>query len=710
MRVWPGDGSQLGATWDGEGVNFAIFSQNATGVDLCLFDSPESERESVRIPLPERSNSVWHAYLPDVRPGQLYAYRVHGTYAPLQGHRFNPNKLVVDPYSYAIAGTFEWTDDVFGYPLNGPELDLGFSESDSAKSVPKSVVVDTAFTWGDDRQPQTPWSRSIIYECHVKGMSMLHPRVPKHLRGTYLGLASDPILDHLLELGVTAVELLPVQHFSSDRRLAELGFTNYWGYNTIGFFAPDPRYASHAHGAQVNEFKTMVKAFHRVGIEVILDVVYNHTGEGSELGPTLCLRGVDSHSYYRHSPEHPRHYEDFTGCGNSLNVSHPRTLQLILDSLRYWVTEMHVDGFRFDLAPTLARDRGIEFDPYARFFSTIQQDPILSRVKLIAEPWDLGPNGYRLGAFPPIWTEWNGRYRDCVRRFWRCDEGMVPELASRVTGSSDIFQPSNRGPFASINFVTCHDGFSLNDLVSYEEKHNAANGENNRDGANDNNARNWGVEGETKNRQLLRVRERMQRNFLATLAFSQGVPMLSHGDELGRTQRGNNNAYCQDNELSWINWDLSESQKDLLEFTRLVFQIRNGNPVFRKRRYFAGNPVGDDGVKDVSWRRPDGQEMTLENWHDPANRAISVLIPGDASGEIDERGRPNKGRTLLLIFNASSRVQHFDFPKVPLAGDWYELVNTASAPKASKLGTKANRTQGVNVPPHAVLLLGLGRV
>ncbi|HEY6724718.1 MAG TPA: glycogen debranching protein GlgX, partial [Polyangiaceae bacterium] len=551
MRIWPGTAHDLGATWDGEGVNFAIFSDHATAVDLCLFDAPRAPKEFLRVPMRERTNRVWHCYLPDVRPGQLYGYRVHGPYSPSHGHRFNPHKLLIDPYAKAIAGhVLDWADQVSGYEVGHPSADLSYSDQDSAPLVPKCVVVDTAFTWGDDRPPQVPWSHTLIYEAHVKGMTMLHPDVPRHLRGTYLGLASDAIIDHLLSLSVTAIELLPVQHFESERRLADLNLTNYWGYNTIGFFAPDPRYSSGSRGEQVNEFKTMVKAFHRVGIEVILDVVYNHTGEGNHLGPTLCLRGADNASYYRLVEHDRRYYQDFTGCGNSINVLHPRSLQLVLDSLRYWVREMHVDGFRFDLAPTLARDP-YEFDGFARFFATVQQDPVLRSVKLIAEPWDVGPGGYRLGGFPPGWAEWNGRYRDCVRRFWRTDEGQVPELASRLSGSSDIFNSNDRGPHASVNFVACHDGFSLADLVSYEEKHNRDNGEDNRDGANDNYSKNWGHEGETNAGWVLRLRDRMRKNFLATLAFSQGVPMISHGDELARTQQGNNNAYCQDSTLSW---------------------------------------------------------------------------------------------------------------------------------------------------------------
>jgi glycogen operon protein len=697
MRVWPGVGTKLGANWDGEGVNFALFSQHATAVELCLFDSPDAPVESVRIPLKERTNRVFHAYLPDARPGQLYGYRVHGPYAPNQGHRFNPNKLLIDPYAKAIAGQVAWTDAVVGYKPTDPSLDASFSGEDSAPHMPRSVVVDSCFYWGDDRRPRVPWSQTLIYECHVKGMTMQHPGVPERLRGTYLGMTSDAILDHLLGLGVTAVELLPVQHAVSERRLHEMGLTNYWGYNTIGFFAPDSRFATSSLGEQVREFKSMVKGLHRAGIEVLIDVVYNHTGEGNQLGPTLCFRGVDNASYYRLAAD-PRYYVDFTGCGNSFNILHPRSLQLVLDSLRYWVVDMHVDGFRFDLAPTLARDPH-EFNSFARFFAIIQQDPVLSQVKLIAEPWDLGPGGYRLGAFPPDWAEWNGRYRDCVRRFWRGDEGQVPELASRLSGSSDVFQPSDRGPFSSINFVTCHDGFTLHDLTSYERKHNQANGEHNRDGADDNWSRNWGAEGETKSGQILRMRERMKRNMLATLAFSQGVPMLSHGDEICRTQRGNNNAYCQDSELAWLEWHLDDQQRDFLEFTKLILEICRSNPVFRRRRYFAGDPVADEGFKDVSWLRADGREMTLDDWKDPHNRVLSMLIHGEASDEVDERGRSNRGQTLFLILNASNRARHFNLPRIRDVGHWHELVNTA------QLTHRAAKGNSINVAPHSLVLL-----
>jgi glycogen operon protein len=696
MRARPGKPYPLGATWDGEGVNFALFSQHATAVELCLFDG--DGRESLRLRLPERTNRVWHVYLPELRPGQLYGYRVYGPYEPSHGHRFNPHKLLLDPYAKAISGDVPSDDSVHAYKFGDPAADLTLSELDSAAGMPKSVVIETAFSWGEDRPPQVPWSRTIIYECHVRAMTMRHPDVPGHLRGTYLGLASDPIVDHLKSLSVTAVELLPVQQPLHERRLVELGLTNYWGYNTIGFFAPDPRYATGALGQQVNEFKAMVKTLHHAGIEVILDVVYNHTGEASELGPTVCFRGIDNATYYKKNPHNPRHLIDYTGCGNSLDVSHPRVLQLVLDSLRYWVEDMHVDGFRFDLAVTLARDP-YDFNLLSNFFATVQQDPVLSRVKLIAEPWDLGPGGYRVGGFPPGWAEWNGRYRDSIRRFWRGDEGQVPELASRLSGSSDLFQGGDRGPFASINFVTCHDGFTLGDLVSYEQKHNESNKEENRDGTNDNSSRNWGVEGETRAQQVQRLRDRMKRNFLATLAFSQGVAMISHGDEFGRTQRGNNNAYCQDNDLTYVDWELDARGKGLLEFTREVFRITKENPVFRRRRFFDGDPVSPYGVKDVSWIRPEGGELTIEDWGNPKNHTLGMLIHGEASDDVDERGRPNRGQTLLLLLNAGSRARRFALPALPEAGHWRELVNTAQAIR------RIPKTAAISVAPHSLVLL-----
>ncbi len=698
MRIWPGKPHPLGAHWDGNGTNFAVYSRHATGAELCLFDAPDAKEESARIPLTERTDFVWHGYLPDVSPGQLYGYRVDGSYAPDQGHRFNSRKLLVDPYARAIAGDVRWDDALFGFPVGGPDADLRRDGRDSAPFAPKCVVVNEAFPWGDDRPPRTPWNRTVIYECHVRGMTALHPDVPEHLRGRYLGLASEPVIDHWLSLGVTAVELMPVHQSISERFLAERGLSNYWGYNTLGFFAPDARFASASGGQQVDEFKGMVKALHEAGIEVILDVVYNHSAEGGEDGPTLSLRGLDNVTYYRLMPGDPRRYADTTGCGNSLNTAHHRTHQLILDSLRYWVQEMHVDGFRFDLAPALARDL-MDVGYFEHFFAMMQQDPILAEVKLIAEPWDLGPGGYRVGGFPSGWAEWNGGFRDTARRFWRGEPGQLGELASRLSGSGDIYESRGRSPYASINFVTCHDGFTLRDLVSYERKHNEANGEDNRDGNDANWSRNWGVEGETESVRVLRTRARMQRNFLATLAFSQGVPMLSHGDELGRTQRGNNNAYAQDNEISWVDWELDKSARELLVFACQVFALRAGNPVFRRRSFFAGRPHPGSGSKDLSWLRPDGGELGIEDWHDSERRVLGMMLLGEATDDVDERGRPQAGETTLLLMNASDRPCAFQVPEMPEPGVWRQVVNT------SRAGTRLVRTRAVNLAAHTLILL-----
>lgn len=699
MRIWPGQPYPLGATWDGEGVNFALFSENATGVELCLFDKALGEKESYVIPIRERTHGIWHVYLPDVRPGQLYGYRVHGPYAPDQGHRFNPAKLLIDPYAKALSGPIEWNDALFGYTIGHEKQDLVWDARDSAPYVPKSIVIDSAFTWGDDRHPRTPWSRTVIYECHVRGMTVRHPDVTPEMRGTFLGLASDPIIDHLQELGVTAVELMPVHQFVVERHLLEKGLTNYWGYHSIGFFAPETRYAVGQLGNAVSEFKTMVKRFHRAGIEVILDVVYNHTGEGNHLGPTLSLRGIDNTSYYRLDPRQPRYYTDFTGCGNSMNMVHRRTIQLIMDSLRYWVQEMHVDGFRFDLAPVLARELH-EVDRLGRFFAIIQQDPIMSQTKLIAEPWDLGSDGYQIGRFPRGWTEWNGKYRDAVRRFWRGDGGMIPELAYRLSGSSDVYGAFRRHTTGSINFITCHDGFTLHDLASYEQKHNLANGENNRDGHNENLSRNWGVEGPTDKSEIVEIRERIKRNFLATLAFSQGVPMITAGDEIGRTQQGNNNAYCQDNEISWLDWNLDERKKELLRFTRQVLSIRRKSSVLRRRAFFRGVPIPGEKEKDLTWLRPDGQEMTQGDWQDSNRRVLGMLVHGQASDEVDERGRLISGDTLLLLVNNGTTPCEFTLPQLDDPGLWVEQVNTALPRKKRYLDPGP-----VVLEPYSLILL-----
>jgi glycogen operon protein len=701
MRVWPGQPYPLGATWDGEGVNFALFSENATGVELCLFDNPEDAKESHRIRLPELTDHVWHVYLPDVRPGQFYGYRVHGPYKPQEGNRFNPNSLLIDPYAKAITGQIRWSNALFAYKVGGPKQDLDMATENSAGSVPKCVVIDSAFTWGTDRRPRIPWNRTVIYECHVKGMTIRHPEVPEPLRGTYLGLCSDAMIDYFLALGITAIELLPIHQFVVDRHLAERGLTNYWGYNSIGFFAPDVRYATRGLGNQVYEFKSMVKTLHSAGIEVILDVVYNHTGEGNHLGPTLSLRGIDNKAYYRLDPKNPRQYIDFTGTGNSLNMQHPRTIQLIMDSLRYWVEEMHVDGFRFDLAPVLARELW-EVNKLSTFFDTIQQDPIVSTAKLIAEPWDIGPGGYQVGNFPVRWAEWNGKYRDAIRRYWRGEDGIIPELASRLAGSADIYQGTGRAVYASINFVTAHDGYTLHDLVSYEKKHNEANGENNQDGSDDNLSRNWGVEGETNDERIVERRFRLMRDFISTLAFSQGVPMLSHGDEIARTQRGNNNAYAQDNEISWMDWTLDDRRKALLEFTRHAFAIRHAHPVFRRRHFFHGAPVKEGAPKDLMWIRSDGREMTEQDWQNGGIKTLGALVNGEATDDTDERGRPIRDDTMLLLTNARDEEVRFELPEIASEGRWAELVDTR--------GERSRMIEAgwVGLAPHSLVLLRFG--
>jgi isoamylase len=696
-RVWPGTPYPLGSTWDGEGVNFSLFSEHATAVELCLFEGDEPSPTHV-VPLAERTDLNWHAYLPDARPGQHYGYRVHGPYEPEAGHRFNPAKLLLDPYAKAMSGEIRWSDALYGYVIGDQRADLSCDDRDSAPDMPRSVVIDPAFSWGDDRRPQTPWNRTVIYETHVRGLTKLHPAVPPEIRGTYLGMTYDPVVDHLLSLGVTAVELMPVHAFVRDRALVERGLTNYWGYNSIGFFAPEPTYATDGSGVRaVDELRSLIKTLHRAGIEVILDVVYNHTGEGSQLGPTLSLRGIDNASYYRLNPENPRYCVDFTGTGNSLNMLHPRTMQLIMDSLRYWVLEMHVDGFRFDLAPVLAREL-YEVNRLSTFFDIIQQDPVLSQVKLIAEPWDVGPGGYQVGNFPVGWAEWNGKYRDCVRRFWRGEPGMLPELASRLSGSADIYQASARRTYASVNFVTAHDGFTLDDLVSYEQKHNEANGEGNRDGADDNYSRNWGVEGPTDSHQIQAIREQVKRGLMATLILSQGVRMILGADELGRTQEGNNNAYCQDNEISWTSWQLSPEDRRLLEFTRQAVAIFRANPILRRRGFFTGRPVARDGAKDLAWIRPDGQEMTDEDWADPRQHAVGMLIDGKATDEVNERGRPVYGDTLLLLLNGGTRTRYFNLPQLDERG-WVVLLDTV------RDATRTIRRPGLNLSSHSLMLL-----
>jgi glycogen operon protein len=676
VRIWPGDPYPLGATWTGVGDNFAIFSAHATKVELCLFDGPDAKAESSRIAFPEQTDMIWHAFLPDARPNQLYGYRVHGPYEPAHGHRFNPNKVVMDPYAKSVARTIRWADEMFGYQVGHADGDLSFDERDNGAFAPLAAVVDPAFTWGDDRSPKTPWHDTVIYELHVRGFSKTHPAIPEHLRGTYEALTTEPAVEHLKKLGVTAVELMPVHHHARDRHLEQRGLTNYWGYNSFGYFAPERRFAaSRTPAGAVREFKRMVRALHAAGLEVILDVVYNHTAEGNHLGPTLSLKGIDNASYYRLA-EDARYYMDFTGCGNTLNMQSPQVLQLIMDSLRYWVLEMHVDGFRFDLASALAREL-YDVDRLGAFFDIIHQDPVLSQVKLIAEPWDLGQGGYQVGNFPVLWTEWNGKYRDSVRRFWRGDGGTVSELATRLAGSNDLYAHSGRQPYASINFITAHDGFTLRDLVSYNEKHNDANGEENRDGESNNLSWNCGAEGPTDDPEINALRDRQVRNFLTTLVLSQGVPMISHGDELGRTQQGNNNGYCQDNELTWIDWNLDADRRALLNFVTKLVHFRRAQPALRRRKYFQGRSIRGGDVKDLSWLTPDGKEMDDAAWNADFVRSLGMFLNSAAIEEMNARGEPVIGDSLLVLLNAHSDEVPFTLP--PLENDqaWRRVIDTA---------------------------------
>jgi isoamylase len=669
--LWPGRPYPLGATWDGEGVNFSLFSEHAESVELCLFD-PKGRRELERIAFREQTDQVWHGYLPDARPGLLYGYRVYGPYDPQRGMRFNPKKLLLDPYARSIVGSLRWSDAHFGYRVGGKREDLVADERDNAFGMPKSQVVDPAFTWGEDRRPNTAWNDTLIYELHVKGFTFRHPDVPPPLRGKFGALATPPVLEHLRHLGVTAVELMPIHAFIDDQHLVQQGLANYWGYNTIGFFAPEARYLSNG---GLPEFKTVVKTLHSAGIEVILDVVYNHTAEGGRLGPTLSFRGIDNTAYYRLKPDDPREYMDYTGTGNTLNMMHPRVLQLIMDSLRYWVLEMHVDGFRFDLASALARELH-EVDRLGAFFDVIHQDPVISQVKLIAEPWDLGEGGYQVGNFPVGWTEWNGKYRDVVRSYWKGEGGFIGELAYRLTGSSDLYARSGRRPYASINFVTAHDGFTLEDLVSYNEKHNEANGEANRDGENYNRSWNCGVEGPTDDPAILALRAKQKRNFLATLFVSQGVPMLLAGDEIGRTQRGNNNAYCQDNELSWLDWSLLERNGELVSFVRRLAQLRRRHPLLRRRNFFQGRRIVGPDIKDIVWLNPDGHEMSDEEWGQSFARCLGMYLAGQAIEEQDEHGRPLADVDLLILMNAHHEEIRFILPGFQEPPQWYALLDT----------------------------------
>ncbi|HEY3082145.1 MAG TPA: glycogen debranching protein GlgX [Chloroflexota bacterium] len=702
-KVLPGRPYPLGATWDGSGTNFAIYSERGTRVELCLFD-PGGAREVDRIRLREVDAYVWHCCLPGVQPGQLYGYRIEGPYEPEQGLRFNANKLLIDPYAKALCDRVNWKKPVFGYKLLDPADDLSFDDQDDTSGVPKGVVIRSDFDWEDDRPPSVPWHRTVIYEAHVKGMTIQHPGVPRKQRGTYAGLASPAVIEHLEQLGVTAVELLPVHAFLDDGHLVDRNLRNYWGYNTIGYFAPEARYSSSGEeGEQVAEFKEMVKALHRAGIEVILDVVYNHTAEGNERGPTLSFRGIDNPTYYRLVPGQERYYMDFSGTGNSLNVRHPQVLQLIMDSLRYWVLEMHVDGFRFDLASVLAREL-YDVDRLSGFFDIIHQDPIISRVKLIAEPWDVGPGGYQVGNFPPLWTEWNGKYRDAVRAYWKGDEGTAAELGFRLTGSSDLYQEDGRRPHASINFVTAHDGFTLHDLVSYNDKHNQANGEENRDGHDHNLSWNHGVEGPTDDPEIAELREQQKRNLLATLFLSQGVPMLCGGAEIGRTQLGNNNAYCQDNEISWYDWELDDPGRALLEFTRRLIQLRHHHPNLQRRRFFQGRRIRGSDVKDITWLRPDGQEMSEEDWEAGWLRCLGVRL-GEVLGEVDECGDPIVDDTLLILLNAHHEPIPFTLPTDLPDARWEWVLDTTIADGRPAGRDELGGDEAVELSGRSVVLL-----
>jgi glycogen operon protein len=687
MHVWPGTPYPLGATWDGAGTNFALFSEVAERVELCLFDQDGGGGAETRIAITEVDGLVWHCYLPAVEPGQHYGYRVYGPYQPERGHRCNPAKLLLDPYGKAVAGQVTWHQALFSYQHGSPAV---FNSDDSAPYMPRNVVINPYFDWGDDRPPRTPYHETLIYEAHVRGLTMRHPEVPADERGSYAGLAHPAVIEHLTRLGVTAVELMPVHQSVPESALVRRGMTNYWGYNTIAFLAPDNRYSSSATPyGHVAEFKGMVKALHAAGIEVILDVVYNHTAESGALGPTLSFRGIDNAAYYQLAPGNPQHYLDYTGCGNSLNVRHPHALQLIMDSLRYWILDMHVDGFRFDLAAALARELH-DVDRLAAFFDLVQQDPVVSQVKLIAEPWDVGQGGYQVGKFPPLWSEWNGKYRDTVRDFWRGRPATLPEFASRLTGSSDLYETSARRPVASVNFVTCHDGFTLRDLVSYDRKHNDANGDHGRDGSDDNRSWNCGAEGPSDDPAVNELRARQVRNFLVTLFCSQGVPMLLAGDEMNRTQQGNNNAYCQDNEVSWMDWAEAGKQQDLIDFTCALSELRRAHPVFRRRRFFSGQAAPargqHTGLQDIAWLTPAGRQMTDGDWQAGYARSLAVFLNGDAITEPDPRGEIVRDQSFLLLFNAHRGPVTFTLPDRRFGAVWEVLFNTA-APAGEAGGT-----------------------
>ncbi|GGQ54491.1 glycogen debranching protein GlgX [Couchioplanes azureus] len=699
MQVWPGHRYPLGATYDGTGTNFAIFSEVAEAVELCLFDASGNER---KVQLHEQDAFVWHAYLPGVEPGQRYGYRVYGPYDPSRGLRCNPHKLLLDPYARAVDSDIDWHPSLYAYDFDNPDQ---MSDLDSAPHMAKGVVVNPYFDWGNDRRPDIPYHHSVIYEAHVKGLTERHPEVPKDMRGTYAAIGHPAIIEHLAKLGVTALELMPVHQFVHDNRLDDLGLRNYWGYNTLGFFAPYHGYSAMGSlGQQTQEFRGMVKALHAAGMEVILDVVYNHTAEGNHLGPTMSLKGIDNRTYYRLVDDQPNFYMDYTGTGNSLNVRSPQSLQLIMDSLRYWVTEMHVDGFRFDLASTLAREF-YDVDRLSTFFEVVQQDPVVGQVKLIAEPWDVGPGGYQVGNFPPNWTEWNGKYRDTVRDFWRGEPATLAEFASRITGSADLYQDDGRKPFHSINFVTAHDGFTLNDLVSYNDKHNEANGEENRDGESHNRSWNCGTEGPTDDPAVLALRAKQRRNFLATLMLSQGVPMISHGDELGRTQQGNNNAYCQDNELSWIDWDSAD--ETLLEFTRKLTAFRHRHQVFQRRRFFTGLPVtargGGDPLPDLEWFTPDGRQMAGDDWGNDFGRAVALFVNGEGIRERGQYGQRHVDSSFLLFFNAHDAPIEFVTPPAEYGEKWEKVIETAEPSPDRPNVVEAGST--ILVPDRSLIVL-----
>jgi glycogen operon protein len=701
VEFYPGKPFPLGATWDGRGVNFALYSENADAVELCLFDSPDAVKESARYKVREMDNFVWHIYIPNLQPGQLYGYRVYGPYEPQNGHRFNSHKLLIDPYAKAISGTVQWHDALYGYQIGHPEEDLSFSKVDSAPYIPKSVVIDTEFDWEDDRPPKIPYHKSIIYETHVKGFTQLHPQIPNEIRGTYAAIAHPVTISYLQKLGITAIELMPVHHFINDRFLTEKGLNNYWGYNSIGFFAPDVRYSSSGKlGEQVTEFKNMVKELHRAGIEVILDVVYNHTGEGNHMGPTLSFRGIDNASYYRQT-EDKRFYMDYTGTGNTLNAMMPNVLRLIMDSLRYWILDMHVDGFRFDLAATLARELH-EVDRLGSFFDIIHQDPIISQVKLIAEPWDIGEGGYQVGKFPPGWAEWNGQYRDCMRDYWRGADSMLGEFALRFTGSPDLYKDDYRRPTASINFITAHDGFTLNDLVSYNEKHNWENGENNNDGESHNRSWNCGLEGPTDNLQILALREKQKRNFLTTLFLSQGVPMLLAGDEMGRSQKGNNNAYCQDNELSWVNWKKADTS--LLNFTQRLIHFYKRHPVFSRQRWFKGLPIKGVGLEDIAWFQPSGEEMSEENWNHDFAKSLGIYLNGYGLRSVGPKGEKITDNSFYIIFNAHHDFLPFVLPGKKYGSRWIKVIDTDEN-YIGERGQSFNPGETIEVEGRSIIVL-----